>query len=344
MVMGMAELVFVEGPQEGQRTLLTSSTMVAGRSPQSDLTLDEPYVSRRQFQFTNTTEGWVVENISDTPIRINGKKYKRGKKILLDTGDVISVGMATEILFVSGSDQAQQAMDEYRLANPEGEPEPAEKPAVKTPKPKRTEKSRKSKPPEPKTDRSDKLQKYAVMFTIYLVVIVAGAIFLKMHLSTRSKTSTDAPGRLTLPQIERILKAPVGTKIMVKDLLAANNALEQARQTYHDAAVKDGNLYKSVKYFKLYLAYKRGTFEERRDEQMFRLATSELVDKVQHKYRNAVIHEKDKNWLQARMLFEELLRIVPAKDKPHPEPDNAIFDNIKEHFVYVRNQARKVKK
>lgn len=344
MVMGMAELIFVEGPQEGQSVMLTASTMVAGRSPQADLTLDEQYVSRRQLQFTNTTEGWVVENVSDNAIRINGKKYKRGKKIILDTGDVIGVGIATEILFVSGDDQAHQALDAYRQANPEGDPEPAEKSAAKKLKPKRTEKSGKSEPSDPKTDRSHKLQKYAVMFIIYLAVIVAGAVFLGMHLTSRSKTSTDAPARLSFSQIERILKAPVDTKIMVKDILAAQRALERARQTYHDAAVKDGNLYKSVKYFKLHLAYKRGTFEQRRDEQMFHLATSELVDKVQHKYRNAVIHEKDKNWRQARILFEELLRLVPVKDKPHPEPDNAVFDNIVKHLVYVRNQARKVKK
>ena len=86
------ELIFVAGPQQGERAVLMSPVVGVGRSPDADVQLSELYVSRRQLQFAITHEGWIVENVAKkSRVRINGKKLKVGKKLILDTGDLLSV-------------------------------------------------------------------------------------------------------------------------------------------------------------------------------------------------------------------------------------------------------------
>lgn len=365
MAMGYAELIFVAGCQEGQRSVLMSNVAVAGRSQSADVQLREEYVSREQFRLTYTTAGWVVENLSGNPIRINGKKYKRGKRVIVETGDVVGVGVETEILFVAQGDDAEEALAACRAAHAAGEPAaPAE--AAQAPATAEKEGERVEMPPaedqvgeqpqeapapaaEPEAvqdeesaeavQRKAKLKKYGIMFGVYVGLLIAGAIL--VNWLVRGPDTTAPLVRLSPPQIELALRAEPRHKGL--DPGAAAKALRDAKAMYQDAAVKDGNLYKSIKYFRLHLAYKRGQFDTVEDERLYQQAVDELVDKVQIKYHNAVLFEKDKRWREARLLFEELLRVVPAKSEPEPERYNRLFDNVKDHLVYVRKKAREAK-
>ena len=69
------ELVFLSGPQAGERAVLMADIVEAGRSPSCDVHLTEQHASRRQMQFQLTPDGWAVENLSVNRIRINGKRY-----------------------------------------------------------------------------------------------------------------------------------------------------------------------------------------------------------------------------------------------------------------------------
>ena len=161
----------------------------------------------------------------------------------------------------------------------------------------------------------------------------------------RRGTSTTRIGRQAAPlrrlkerDIEHPLKTEPGRK--VRDLRAAAEALQNAKAMYQDAAVKDGNLYKSIKYFRLHLAYKRGPFDTVEDERLYQDAVEKLIEQVKEKYRNALIFEKNNQWEQAMLLFEELLRMVPAKSEPEPEESNLLFDNVVAHLVFVRQKIR----
>ena len=88
-------LVFVKGPQAGQRVSLHGERVVAGRSSECQLPLKEHYVSRQQMQFTRTPDGWIMENLSSNGTAVNGKRYKADKQILLGTGDLLGVGLET---------------------------------------------------------------------------------------------------------------------------------------------------------------------------------------------------------------------------------------------------------
>ncbi|MBL7134654.1 MAG: FHA domain-containing protein [Phycisphaerae bacterium] len=352
MAMGHPELIFVAGCQEGQRSVLMSNVAVAGRSQSADVQLREEYVSREQFRLTFTTAGWVVENLSGNPIRINRKKFKRGKRVIVETGDVVAVGAETEILFVAQGDDAEEALAAYRAAHAapvdaEARGQQAEMSAAAAQVGEQPQEAPAAEPEAAQDEesaetiqRKAKLKKYGIMFGVYMGLLIAGAIVVNWLVKGQTVT-TAALERLTPRDIENALK--IEPKRKVKDLRAAAKALQQAKAIYQDAAVKDGNLYKSIKYFKLHKAYKRGQFETVEDERLYQRAMDELVDKVQGKYHNAMLFERNREWRKARVLFEELLRVVPAKSEPEPEEYNRLFDNVKDHLVYVRKKAREGK-
>ena len=58
---GQAELIYVKGPQAGQRASLMSAVVTVGRGQQADVQLTEEHVSRKHFQLTLTQDGWVFE-------------------------------------------------------------------------------------------------------------------------------------------------------------------------------------------------------------------------------------------------------------------------------------------
>ena len=75
-----AELIFVVGPQRGQRVALRTAVAIAGRGTQAEIPLLEETVSRQQMRFELTAQGWLVESLSkNSPLRIGKRKYKPGK-------------------------------------------------------------------------------------------------------------------------------------------------------------------------------------------------------------------------------------------------------------------------
>lgn len=362
MALGHPELIFVAGCQAGERSALMSNIIVVGRSQSADIQLSEEYVSREQFRLTYTTDGWVVENLSDNPIRIDGRKYKRGKKIIVETGDVVGVGTETEILFVGHGDDAEEALDAYRAARgiqghvapaegteapalDEAEGEQAETPPAEGEGPEEPQERPEGQAEEGEEtaealQRKAKLKKYGIMFGVYVGLLVGGAIVVSW-LMGGGKVKAAPMVYLKKQQIEDTLRAKPKRK--VRDLTAAAKMLREAKTAYREAAVIDGSLYKSVKYFKLHLAYKRAPFDNVEDERLYHQAMDELVEKVQNKYEDAVLFELNEEWRKARLLFDEVHRIVAAKAEPESEEKNLIFDNVTQHLVYVDSRAREGK-
>jgi len=125
MASAMPELIFVAGPQQGERAVIMTATAVIGRSPTAEIHLTEEATSREHVKFQFTHDGWVMENLSANGTLINGKRYKKDKKVLLDTGDVMTVGLETKILYVAPGDDPEEAIQTWRGANPAPEPRQA---------------------------------------------------------------------------------------------------------------------------------------------------------------------------------------------------------------------------
>ena len=104
MALARPELIFVRGPQDGERAVLMTNPVVVGRSAVADVRLKENASSREQLRFDLTPEGWLMQNLSANGTLINGKRYRGGKRLLLDTGDILGVGAETEILYVAPPD------------------------------------------------------------------------------------------------------------------------------------------------------------------------------------------------------------------------------------------------
>jgi len=77
----------------GRRTVLAGSRFVIGRSRDSDLTLDDPNVSRRHAELRKENGAWVVADLASTNgVKVNGRRVAQHR---LNPGDEITVGLET---------------------------------------------------------------------------------------------------------------------------------------------------------------------------------------------------------------------------------------------------------
>jgi len=369
------ELIFVAGPQEGERAVLMTQVVGAGRSPDADVQFTELYVSRRQLQFQITHEGWVVENVAKKSLaKINGKKLKVGKKLILDTGDLLSVGMETQILFVAPGDDPEEALAEYRNeapapgpaavveeapaesveAEPVGESTPAEReatvPAEVESEPEDaaddgnieddltlglTDEER-----EAAAEKQAKIKKYAVYGGVYLTVLIGGAVLLSGLKGGDDAGSMGAPRLIPPDQISQLLSEPITGKPSVAPVAAQH--LEQAKVFHREAEIQSGNLYRAVKHYKLYLAFsRRETFPTPELERQYNQALRRLIREVTKKYQDSYALVQDRSYQMALASYEELLRMVPAKEEPEPEQDNKLFKNIIANITYMGTKLHK---
>ena len=347
-----AVLIFVTGPQTDQRVVLITNVVLVGRGSQADVRLEERHASRRQFQLTLTNDGWVFENLSRRRTCVNGKKYKAGRKIILDTGDVIGVGIKTEILFVAAGDDAEGALDAYRAEYPVGA-------AAATPAPGAQPDQKPSEPPplpvwqplvpvgdQPGGDerqphaaeelaaeeRKAKFKKYAMVFAVYLVVMLVGVIVLRRF---RRKTDT-VPGGDTRPL--RLSKEEIADFIAqeftkLRNPAKAREALLESER-WLDSKENPGHLYRAVHNYKLAIAY--GRLLTAVEERAFREARAQLVKRVRSKYDAAWKYEMADNYRDAKRFFEDLLEIIPYVH----EYEDPIRKKIVQHLTFIMRRLK----
>ncbi len=356
-------LAFVAGPQQDLRVSIPGNSALMGRSPQADITIEDQHASREQLQFELTTDGWTVRNLSSFGTRINGKKYKKPqKRILLETGDVLEIGDETKILFVAPGDGVEEAVDKYLAehAPPPPEKGEAQKEQQQPPTPQKPPATEKPSPPPDRTDTLDedveqlneeekrkkdekkkKLKRYLVIFGVYMGVVII-VIAILAQLGDTGKIQTNAPPALEDNRIRSILQEPIEGKH--RNPVKAQEAIKKARMLYQDRNVEQepDNLYRSVKYFKLYLAYThRSDFQEISDQWAYNRAETQLITRVIDQYRKAYKLEQNHQWQDAKREFEKLLKMIPATSEPEPENDNQLWKNAINHLNYVKEQLPK---
>ncbi|GAA1918053.1 FHA domain-containing protein [Nocardioides marmoribigeumensis] len=96
---GHALLVVQRGPSAGSRFLLDTDTVTAGRSPDSEIFLDDVTVSRRHAEFRRTGEGFTVRDVGS----LNGTYVNRDRidAVLLQGGDEVQIGKFRLVYFAS---------------------------------------------------------------------------------------------------------------------------------------------------------------------------------------------------------------------------------------------------
>jgi pSer/pThr/pTyr-binding forkhead associated (FHA) protein len=85
-----ARLIVTSGRKQVAEITLNRPRMVLGRDDSCDIALDSMYVSRYQNLFMETTDGWLLIDLSSTNGSfVNGRKVREHR---LRDGDLIAVG------------------------------------------------------------------------------------------------------------------------------------------------------------------------------------------------------------------------------------------------------------
>lgn len=347
-----AELVFVKGPQAGERATLMGDSATVGRSPGAEVTVREECVSREHFRLSRTPDGWVFENLSGNGTRINGKIFKSAKKqVLLGTGDVLAVGGETEMLFVDAGDDAVAALERWRgeaapvvTASPppaSASPLPAveEEPAAATSAGSAPHDEASEAPADDESGkRRKKYIKYGVMFGVYALVLVAGAILLSSGRSDDEDADAGPTAlvRLTRQEIADILRTPIAAS---PNSTAAQLEEVRALSYYDKRRLVPGGLYLCVRSFKLHKAYVNSAMRPE-TERIFNDAMNELVTDVADRYETAWKYEQDQNWPLADKYYNDLRKALPEEDT-HNEVRSRLLKNINDHQMHVSKQLKK---
>ena len=347
------EFVFVSGPQTGLRTIVMKSPAVAGRVASCDVHVTEEFVSRRQFSLELSADGWVMENLSASGTRVNGRKFKT-RKVLLDSGDVLGMGKDTEVLFVAPGDDPDQVLSEYRSAHPaeaeappppalpgegpedQGETEqPAEQPAEQAQAPEQ--------PDEEITDeqrqRKAKIRKYVIFGSVWGAALIALIIVLSM-VKRGEPILSGRPAQFSKHQIAEALREDIERS---KNLQAAAERLRKAVSGYRTGkSFHEGELQDCVKNFKLHLAYLgRPDFDDPRHSLMYKDARDRLVARVQKEYWQGWIREQDGRWAGADTIWQRLMRVIPRDQEWNTPGYERLQKNIMAHAAYVRRHMGK---
>lgn len=364
--MATAQLLIVAGPDSGRHASLRRPAVLIGRHERADIVCSEPHISRQQAKMQQTPDGWIVENLADRPMKINGKKYRQGKQVLLDTGDAIAIGAETVLLFVDAGDDPAEVLSAWQGEQPgSARPAAAEPAAIAAPAP-----AEEAQPPaapapvpapapapltpaEPEEDDEDldedalarkaKLKKYAIGFGIYLVVMAVVIVLLSTMGGRKGREELSQPERLTSEQLEDAFTSQLSRS---PNAVAADRHLALARQFFEKRTASPENLYLCVLNYRLYQAYCRPSERvfQPQDERSYKIARSELLQTIEQIYNDAWAYENGQRWQDAYREYERLLRHVPidvvAEHKDRKVQD-VFVENVTAHNRYVSRNLRK---
>ena len=348
MAAARPELIFLRGPQEGERAVLMTNTVVIGRGAAADVRLKESAASREQLRFELSVEGWLMENLSANGTIVNGKRYKK-KKLLLDTGDVLSVGAETEILYVAPGDDPETALAAYREANPvlqpvptaEGKPPEKTRAAAAGPKAGGREEPAEE-AAEDEVEETSRL-KYILGGVVLFGLVGFGAVLLMRP----AGNGPDGPGGLPRLSDERIIAVLAAPLERSPDPGEAAKMLNQAITSWAGKDrwdVEEGDLFRCVKSFKLHQAYRQSrSFANPKHESIAEDVQKELTDEVVKRYRESWKFEQAHQWQNASRSFKKILQIIPPGEIESGGPiDRVLIKNVIAHINYIKKNMGRV--
>ncbi|HRQ42029.1 MAG TPA: FHA domain-containing protein [Chloroflexota bacterium] len=93
------QLVIRKGPQVGQVFHLDAHSLIIGRDPMSDITINDPEISRQHARFTLTEEGFQIEDLGSTNgTFVNGQRLG-SEPFALQPGQAINMGSGVRLVY-----------------------------------------------------------------------------------------------------------------------------------------------------------------------------------------------------------------------------------------------------
>lgn len=373
-----AELIFVAGPQAGQRTPLMTNPVLAGRGGECDVRISEECVSRKAFTLTLTRDGWIFENLTPRKMVVSGTPCKAGKQLFLETGDVIVPGVETQLLFVDAADDAESALAAYREAQvkaaPPAEP-PPEEPLPDSPAPVPAGVTPAPRPPslpeaslavgaevaEKVTDqalrasvqakeKSTKRRKVLIVFAVYAMVMLGVIILLaNFRKDTQTGRPAGAPHTLTKDEIDGYIRrgyqdyrASLHREGLPRDAGKAEDCLKSARRLWATRSAALVNPYEAYRNYKLYLAYSGLHMPQNaQDVDDCDAARNYMVQWIWELTQNVKSFQDRANWKEALNELHKLEQSINGCTEDDPE--YPILKNAREHDNYVSGILRSKK-
>ena len=366
------ELIFVAGPQENHRVVLMNNICIAGRSPQAEVVIREEFVSRNQLQFIFTRDGWIVENlVKASKMEIGGKVYKAGKKILLDSGDAIKIGMETEILFVAPEDDPAEVLLAYREANPVAAPIPV---PVSVPDAKPIEKPAKpyidldaqptefidipthelsaDSPEKEMTEfemqaaASQKKKKLYMILGIAWLAILGGVGLMLMSLDSGGILGSSMPREWKREWIKKAIVSPLVRQHRPDE---DRILMDKADNYFAVRAAQKKNLYRAVLHYRLAMAHRAGdnAFLPSLQQGNYTTASQELVQLVTVEYEAMIQRERSNDWRAAYNSAERIHMLYLPRVLATDEDDKKVLillENVDAHQDYIAGHMKKKKR
>ena len=364
--MGSAEanLIVLGGPDGGRRIRLDRLPVTLGRSAESGIRLSEQYVSREHAELSVSPDGIVLEVRSSRGLQIDRKTYKRGKRILLGTGDILKLGTETEILFVDvGADtesaladvqaarqasyQAKRAAAEPRSAAPE--PAAAEVTSVEQPAPAAPAAAEQRPAPAGPPNRGKRMRKIIIGVGAYLVGI---AVLFIVLLAIRSDQQDASPPQvLKKDQLTELLTEPLKHHPQpAPNSQQAAEALDLARRKYMSRNIHPGDGYWCVYHYERHKALSGlVTFRDDADQSKWDAASEQLVEKVKPLYESACQAAHQERWSKAMEYFEKIVGNEGGRRKRKiaglvPDQHNRLHQNVRKHLEFIQERRRASKR
>lgn len=322
------ELVFVRGPQKGQRFELSKTMSVLGREPGCEVLVQDEYASRQHARVVVEGNRVRIVNVSPNGTRVNGRA---AEQVTLSHGDVISIGLECEIRFEAPDAPAATRgvpsgpVDTTRVLPSVPSVGAGRKPA--------DEPDKKAPPKKPR-------------MMMYLGGYLVGVVVLFIVLSL---LRSDAPGMppaargLSDTELARMIDAPI------KGLAASDNG---ARETTLDACRKYeqwktgttsvSHLYGTLTDFKTALAYRGNEPDfgvelytltgvdggKVKVDDLYREVRDAFYDQVRCAYKNAYVLQRSGQYRRAQEQYQAMLKLVP-------DQQNEIHRHVLKQLNYV---------
>ncbi len=304
--MSSVQIRILTGPAKGTRLRVDKDTARFGRAPESDIPIDQPFVSREHGQLRLTDAGWVLENHSPNGTTLSGKSVTK-KPRPIAAGQVVSIG--TEDVF-----------EIISLDAPEAAPLVEEKPA------------------EP-IDTKKKLSgrsKLWIGIGAYVMLMMLAAVFLStMDSGNNQQDPIERLGPLSqvairdqvVREIRRTLEKQPPDSRKVREFS------EDALRAYH--ANDPGALYRTVLAYREALSYSPGLLlDDVEDQKRYIEAQEKLIDEISLRYYNAYNAMRNRESAVADNHFRQLSQIFNA-------PGTELFADIEKYRALNNAQIRR---
>lgn len=107
------QLTTRKGPQPGKNFPLVAEKIIIGRDPMSDISLNDPEVSRQHMQLVRADSGYTLEDLGSTNgTFIDGEQVEAGEVHPLRNGQIISMGSGVTLLYEASGEVAESEVEE----------------------------------------------------------------------------------------------------------------------------------------------------------------------------------------------------------------------------------------